>query len=534
MRRVISLFLLVLPGAACRGNVWLVDHDGPADFRTVGAAVAEAGAGDSVVVRPGLYIEDINFPGRDIVLTSVAPDDSRVVSETIIRGLVQFQGTEGPACLLAGFKIDGSVLGYDGRLDPNGVPHTQATIHHCILESILTGCGGVLRGCDGTIRHCVVAHIGYLCRRAWPVPAIVNCSGRFENCTFVDAADGMEVQAGETLTLTNCIVYHGTPVIVDEGGTLRLAYCDIEGGLLGIFGEGTINWGPGNIDVDPGLARLGDAGSAGDYHLRSQVGRWDADGRRWVVDDVSSPCLDAGDPGSDWRAELWPHGRRINLGAYGGTAEASLSLSSLGCAANLDYDDTVQMADFALLAGAWLAEGALLQADFDRDGRIDFNDFARWADVWRIASACGQAPFELVLGRNATWAAGQVGYDWRLPGFHVVGDIASVILRGRTRRMGDTLVLAIRTSPGLPPMLENFTLAGPDVKLDGAPLNPEIGLTYFRKAAGSETWEAMPGVGTDAYLTFAVVGDEVRVTFAAPALDLLQTECMISWIDWYR
>ncbi len=46
----------------------------------------------------------------------------------------------------------------------------------------------------------------------------------------------------------------------------------------------------------------------------------------WVADDVMSPCIDAGDPvDMSWHNELWPHGNRINMGAYGGTPEASLS-----------------------------------------------------------------------------------------------------------------------------------------------------------------------------------------------------------------
>jgi len=68
----------------------------------------------------------------------------------------------------------------------------------------------------------------------------------------------------------------------------------------------------------------------GDYHLKSQAGRWDAGTQGWVKDDVTSPCIDAGDPDADYGDELWPHGQRLNMGAYGGTSEASLSLSTRG------------------------------------------------------------------------------------------------------------------------------------------------------------------------------------------------------------
>jgi hypothetical protein len=43
------------------------------------------------------------------------------------------------------------------------------------------------------------------------------------------------------------------------------------------------------------------------------------------LDDVTSPCIDAGDPNSPVGDEPEPNGDRINMGAYGGTTEASKS-----------------------------------------------------------------------------------------------------------------------------------------------------------------------------------------------------------------
>jgi hypothetical protein len=62
----------------------------------------------------------------------------------------------------------------------------------------------------------------------------------------------------------------------------------------------------------------------GDYHLRSQTGRWDTV-LGWVKDAVASPCIDAGDPASLIGQEPNPNGFRINLGVYGGTCQASKS-----------------------------------------------------------------------------------------------------------------------------------------------------------------------------------------------------------------
>ncbi|HEY3362167.1 MAG TPA: putative Ig domain-containing protein, partial [Methanosarcina sp.] len=63
-----------------------------------------------------------------------------------------------------------------------------------------------------------------------------------------------------------------------------------------------------------------------DYHLKSTAGRWN--GKTWVKDKVSSPCIDAGYPSSAYSSEPKPNGNRINVGRYGNTIYASLSSAS--------------------------------------------------------------------------------------------------------------------------------------------------------------------------------------------------------------
>ncbi len=60
-----------------------------------------------------------------------------------------------------------------------------------------------------------------------------------------------------------------------------------------------------------------------DYHLQSTSGRWN--GETWVRDLVTSPCIDAGHPDSDYSKEPEDNGNRINIGRCGNTAYASLS-----------------------------------------------------------------------------------------------------------------------------------------------------------------------------------------------------------------
>jgi hypothetical protein len=63
-----------------------------------------------------------------------------------------------------------------------------------------------------------------------------------------------------------------------------------------------------------------------DYHLQSVSGHWN--GKKWVKDKVSSPCIDAGYASSDYSNEPENNGNRINIGRYGNTKYASLSSTS--------------------------------------------------------------------------------------------------------------------------------------------------------------------------------------------------------------
>ena len=84
--------------------------------------------------------------------------------------------------------------------------------------------------------------------------------------------------------------------------------------------------GMGNMRVDPLFADP----AKGDYRLTSKAGRWDAETSRWVHDDATSPCIDAGDPRGDFATEPEPNGGRANIGAHGNSAQASRSAGRRG------------------------------------------------------------------------------------------------------------------------------------------------------------------------------------------------------------
>jgi hypothetical protein len=355
-------------------------------FATIQKGIDTAYDGDTIIVYPGLYTETINFLGKNIILKSTDPTNLHTVKSTTISGLIVFRGTEHASSKLTGFDIKGNIFGFDWDIDPNGDNHTHATISHCILENFWTGCGRLIYACDGIISNCTIANIGYMCLIPSPVPGIVGCHGLIENCTLVAVCDGIEVFEGRTCTIKNCILYRNNWALVPAGATLNISYCNFEGGRDRIWGHGNVNWGPGNIDTDPLFARLGDFQTEGDYHLKSRAGRWDPNNQTWIQDKVTSPCIDAGNPGCPIGDEPVPNGNRINMGAYGGKAQASKSPPNWRSIADSTNDWTVNSKDLKVFANYWLQMGLCIPGDFNRSKFVDFSDFAILGLHWSYRS----------------------------------------------------------------------------------------------------------------------------------------------------
>jgi hypothetical protein len=292
----------------------------PFDMIQEGIDVAREGA--IVVARTGTYRECVVFRSRNIKVTSFDPNTPTatepfpVIDANYIGTAVTFQGGEDANCVLAGFVIT------RGQSDLVGAVYCGAgspRVANCLIV------GNRAVGSDG---------------------CAVSCTGSravFANCTIADNLAGAEgtgvYMANSNVTFVNCIISGNAPRDTfaggrsDGGSKAWMTYSDM---LHAPFASD-------NIEVDPLFARrgrwidpndpnavvapdiLGAVWIGGDYHLKSQAGRWDPAGESWVLDELTSPCIDAGDPNSPVGDEPEPNGGRVNMGAYGGTAEASKS-----------------------------------------------------------------------------------------------------------------------------------------------------------------------------------------------------------------
>ena len=191
---------------------------------------------------------------------------------------------------------------------------------------------------------------------------LLNTGGNFTftNCTFIgNTADdsGKAVQNSSLIyppnnliipsssDFINCIIWNGENAILNQdGSSVSISYSDIQNSTQAIDdpAKGLI-WGPGNIDIDPDFVDFGfwvdvndpniivepndpnAVWSEGDYHLKSNAGHYDPNSKTWIIDDMNSVCIDTGAPYSLVADEPLPNGGRINMGAYGGTPQASMS-----------------------------------------------------------------------------------------------------------------------------------------------------------------------------------------------------------------
>jgi hypothetical protein len=290
-------------------------------------------------------------------------------------------GTDGTAVLDGFTIIGGSANGSSGSLIKGGGMYNHSgsptLVSLTFTKNFSTQIGGGMYNSDGSspiLTSCTFKSNyslagGGILNELSSNPRLYNCifsqnwansagggmangssSPTMTNCTFSSNSASQRGGGVDNFSsnpvLTNCILWGDTPSEM-YGGMPEVTNSDVQGG-----------WpGEGNIDTDPFFADV----NKGDYHLKSHAGRWDANSESWVQDEVTSPCIDAGDLMSPIGLEPFPNGGILNMGAYGGTPEASKSyfgepVCETVIAGDINGDCRINFLDFRFIMLSWLED----------------------------------------------------------------------------------------------------------------------------------------------------------------------------------
>jgi parallel beta-helix repeat protein len=203
--------------------------------------------------------------------------------------------------------------------------------------------------------------------------------------TFANNVIAVFCGLGSTGKLSNSILWNSSSYEImmsspSDTSSLDVSYCDIAGGKRNTSAgtNCTLNFGYGILNVDPLFA------GGNDYHLKSQAGRWNPATSGWVTDAATSRAIDAGNPGIYPSYEfVEATNKRVDLGAYGCTTQASKTPAGWSLLTDINTDGTVNFVDFKGLAAAWLLSGVTEEpCDFTRGSIVNTADLSLMVTDW--------------------------------------------------------------------------------------------------------------------------------------------------------
>lgn len=227
--RKITLLLLLCYAVRTQAGVFNV----PASYSTIQAAINASVSGDTVLVQPGTYMENINFRGKNILLTSLyyLLSDTAFIRSTIINGsspqfmdtasCVVFNSGEDSTAILQGFTLTGG--GGTKWTDEHGAGDYREG-------------GGILIALSSpTVRHNII----------WN-NACTNMTG-----VISTGGGGMRIGDGNPRILNNVISYNNAKY--GPGIVLNYTGCLVSNNIIAYNFGGSAYFGGGAIWINSDL-----------------------------------------------------------------------------------------------------------------------------------------------------------------------------------------------------------------------------------------------------------------------------------------
>ena len=316
---------------------------------------------DGVVIAGGQAVDQIG-PRAAMGGGLWANGKSVTIRDCIFRNNFAVDGGGGLSGQKVDLLLDGCTFYWNAASSDQGpggglkLDETSAVLANCVFSENGAAWGGAIHSSSPRYleaMNCLMTaniarHGGGVFYSEGGFLRVLNCTAfgnsAAEGCFLMDVTAPVRGKPAPWIEVNSCILADCDNDISNSAGVLTIQYTDIVAGTSAVNDpHRTVIWGAGNIEVDPLFAAAGywadlndpnrvvepnDANAVwvdGDYHLQSKAGRYDPNTQTWVQDEVSSLCIDAGDPAQPFESELAGNGLQTNMGAYGGTAQASRS-----------------------------------------------------------------------------------------------------------------------------------------------------------------------------------------------------------------
>ena len=225
----IVVFFLVIPAVCFAATIYVPDDHG-----TIQAAINAAADGDTVVVRAGTYLENIDFVGKAITVKSESGPRRTVIDGTRSGSVVTFQSGEGPGSVLEGFSVTNG-LGAVNPYRTGGGVHCESaspTLSGNFISGNEAGDDGAGILCDGNCFP-VISGNTLTANRASRYGGAIYCylssPDIVDNVIMANRAisRGGGIYCSDSSPMISGNLFHGNTTD-GRGGALYFKYCDDE------------------------------------------------------------------------------------------------------------------------------------------------------------------------------------------------------------------------------------------------------------------------------------------------------------------